>query len=187
MSILKVARMGHPVLRKDAEEVSKREIALPQTQQLIADMVESMADHDGIGLAAPQVHVSKKLCIIHVPEMPKLPQIQEFPLTVLFNPKLTLSGDTINIWEGCLSVPGIRGLVPRRLKVHARYLDLKGKERQLEATGFLAAVIQHEVDHLQSTLFVDRVEQKEMLAFTKEWGRYMSEVPDYDEGTVTFL
>ena len=117
MSILKVAKMGHPVLRKNAEEVSKREISLPQTQQLIADMIESMADHNGVGLAAPQVHVSKQLCMIYVPDMPKLPKIQEFPLTIMFNPKVSLDGETIDVWEGCLSVPGIRGLVQRRRKV----------------------------------------------------------------------
>ncbi len=188
MAILKIARMGHPSLRTPAAEVSKREINLPMMQQLVDDMIESMEDHNGIGLAAPQVHVSKKLFVVQVPEITKAPKIQPFPLTIVFNPKLNFESDEkIEMWEGCLSIPDIRGKVPRFNKLTMTYLDRKGKEQRLVATGFLSGVIQHETDHLNAILFFDRMTRFETLSFTEEWARYMFEDLDHDEGTVTFL
>jgi peptide deformylase len=191
MSILKIAKMGHPVLRQKAQEISKRELQLPQVQQLVDDMIETMEDYDGIGLAAPQVHVSKQLFVVQVPEMPRAPHIAPFPLTIVFNPKLTLeTKDTLFIWEGCLSIPGLRGKVPRTQKISLTYLDRKGKEQRLEATGFLAGVVQHEFDHLQGKLFLERMISLESLTFLEEWSRYWTDSEDTrgeDEGQVKFL
>ena len=188
MAILKISKMGHPVLRQTAEPFSKREILLPQYQQLAESMVETMHDHDGIGLAAPQIHVPKRVCVIEVPEMQRSPNLGTFPLTFLFNPEMHVEDSTkIPMWEGCLSIPGVRGHVPRYQKVLVTYLDLKGKERRLEATGFLAGVIQHEIDHLDGILFLDRMRDLRMLSFTEEWSRYLADTPDIQEGKVKFL
>lgn len=187
MAILKVAKLGHPVLRNPSEPYTKQEILLPQTQKLIEDMIETMHDHEGVGLAAPQVHVSKQLFVVEVPET-RTGKIKPFPLTIMFNPKFTFKGEEkIKMWEGCLSVPGLRGLVPRYKHLTLIYLDQKAKEKKLEADGFLAGVLQHESDHLLGKVFLDRMESFSDLAFIEEWGRYMTDIPDHEEGSVKFL
>lgn len=188
MAILKVTRMGHPVLRTPAQEVSKRELTLPQTQQLIDDMIQTMQDHDGIGLAAPQVHVGKQICIVEIPE-DNSSGLQHVPLTVIVNPKVTNDAPSnhIKMWEGCLSIPGLRGQVVRTAKLTMSFWDRKGKERQLKATGYLAGVIQHEVDHLAGILFPDRMDSLATLSFSEEWSRYWQDVDGVDKGSVSFL
>ena len=128
MAVLKVARLGHPVLRRIAEPVSPEAIRAPEIQQLIDDMLETMDDHDGAGLAAPQVHVSRRVVVYGVEANPRYPDAEEVPLTVLVNPVVTPVSDTQEEdWEGCLSVPDMRGMVPRFTSVRVEASDRHGK------------------------------------------------------------
>jgi peptide deformylase len=174
MAILKVARMGHPVLRQKAREVQRKEIGSPELERLIEDMIETMKEYTGIGLAAPQVHHSIRLALIEIDEEnPRYPEAGAQPLGVYINPKLTVLEDKEQaFWEGCLSVPELRGLVHRPRKILVEYLDRKGKPRELEAEGFLATVFQHEFDHLDGVLYVDRIKDPTKLAFLEEYRRY---------------
>jgi len=179
MAIRKVARMGHPVLRKKARELSRQEILSDETKMLVRDMVETMNEYGGIGIAAPQIHESVAVAIIDYQEEGSSDQ----PLTVVINPKITvLDNREQGNWEGCLSIPEIRGLVYRPTKVQIDYLDLKAQPQTIVADGFLATVFQHELDHLFGTLFVDRVRfepGKSPIAFTEEYSRYHA--PDEDD------
>lgn len=184
--------MGHPVLRQKARELTPEEIRSPELKRLLQDMVETMEEYGGIGLAAPQIHESLSLAIIDYEEpSPRYPEAAEdddaegpadgaystLPLSVFINPKITVLDPTEQgYWEGCLSVPELRGLVYRPRKVRIDYLDLEGKPRSLVAEGFLATVFQHELDHLSGTLFVDRIRNepgKTPIAFTEEYSRYL--------------
>src|SRR5262245_63568645 len=134
MAIRKVARLGHPVLRRIADPVSPEAIRAPEIQQLIDDMLETMAEYDGAGLAAPQVHVSRRIVIYGVEQNPRYPDAEAVPLTALVNPVVTpLTRDEEEDWEGCLSVPGLRGRVPRVTAVRVRALGRAGKP--LDCTG----------------------------------------------------
>jgi peptide deformylase len=174
MAILKVARMGHPVLRKKAKEIKKSEIQSEAIQRLIDDMIETMHEYDGVGLAAPQVHEALRICVIEFDlENERYKDAGKQSLIACINPKITvLEKSTKGFWEGCLSVPGIRGWVERPQKIKVEYLDRKGKEVEKIADGFLATVFQHEFDHLDGTLFVDKVSDRSKLAFTEEYVRY---------------
>src|SRR5579859_434540 len=144
MAILKVARMGHPVLRQKAREIERREIGSPELGRLIEDMIETMHEYAGIGLAAPQVHHSVKLAIIEIDEdKERYPDRAAQPLSVFINPKITvLDPAEQGFWEGCLSVPEMRGYVERPRKIRVDYLDRKGKAQSIEAEDFLATVFQ---------------------------------------------
>lgn len=167
--ILKVARMGHPVLRKVAEPVDPKELKTPEFKQLIKDMVETMFEYDGRGLAAPQIHVSKQILVMIWDFTPG----EEPNLLVLVNPKLTpLTETTSEYWEGCLSVPGLRGKVARPNKIRVQAMTNTGETVDFVAEGFAATVVQHEVDHLLGVLYVDRVKDKAGLAFNVEYERY---------------
>lgn len=162
MAIRKVARLGHPVLRKKGRDLSAEELQSPEIQRLIGDMVETMHEYGGIGLAAPQVHESLQLAVIELES-----------LLVVVNPRITvLDATEQSFWEGCLSIPEIRGLVPRPRKIRVDYLDQTGNPQSIEPEGFLATVFQHELDHLQGVLFLDRVKDTTQLAFTEEYQRY---------------
>jgi len=175
MAILKVARLGHPVLRKIADPVSPEAIASPEIQRLIDDMFETMAEYDGAGLAAPQVHVSKRVVIYGVDHNPRYPDAEPVPLTVLVNPRITpLTQEIDEDWEGCLSLPGLRGLVPRVTRVRVEAYGRDGRQLRFDADGFHARVVQHESDHLDATVFVDRMPSMASLTFLKEFGRYHS-------------
>jgi peptide deformylase len=182
MAIRKVARMGHPVLRQKARELSKAEILSKETRALVRDMIESMNEYGGIGIAAPQVHESVSVAIIDYQDEDQK-EGEENPLTVIINPKITvLDEKTQAFWEGCLSVPEIRGLVYRPRKVQIDFLDLDAKPQKIVAEGFLATVFQHELDHLFGTLFVDRIQYepgKTPIAFIEEYQKYL--VPDEDD------
>ncbi len=177
MAILKVARMGHPVLRKKAKEVKKSEISSDAIQRLIDDMVETMHEYDGVGLAAPQVHESLRISVIEFDlESERYKDAGKQSLIVAINPKVTvLDKKTKGFWEGCLSVPGIRGWVERPQTIKVEFLDRAGKAVSMEVDGFLATVFQHEFDHLDGTLFVDKVSDPSKLAFTEEYVRYHHE------------
>jgi peptide deformylase len=169
MSLLKIARMGNPVLRKKAAPVSTKELASADTQRLIDDLIETMREYDGVGLAAPQVHASKQILVYEVSAEGK----ERIPLTILVNPQIVPdSQEGVEDWEGCLSIPDLRGRVPRYAAVRVRALDRKGKTIEFAARGFHARVIQHETDHLMGVLFVDRMRSLASLTFLDEYGRY---------------
>ena len=174
MAILKVARLGHPVLRQIAEPVSPEAIAAPEIQRLIDDMLETMDEYDGAGLAAPQVHVSRRVVIYGVHHNPRYPDAEDVPLTVLVNPKITPATSQIEEdWEGCLSVPEMRGRVPRHTKIKVEAYGRDGKPLRFTADGFHARVVQHECDHLDGTVYLDRMRSLESLSFLPEFQKYV--------------
>jgi peptide deformylase len=173
MAILKVARLGHPVLRQQAQPLSPDEIRSAGVQQFIDDMVETMREYDGAGLAANQVHVPRQIAVIEVQKNPRYPEAPEIPLTVVINPVVTaLTEETEEGWEGCLSVPDMRGVVPRYTSVRLECLDREGKPVDLVAKEFFARVIQHETDHLNGIVYVDRIRDMRTLSHIAEWQRY---------------
>jgi peptide deformylase len=173
MSILKVARLGHPVLRKAAAPVSVREIQSPSFQKFIDDMIETMKEYDGVGLAADQVHESKQIAVLEVAENARYPDKPKVPLTVLINPKIFSLADEIEEdWEGCLSIPELRGRVPRYRTIRVQALDRNGKNLEFIAADFHARVIQHEWDHLNGKVYLDRMGDLSTLTFLTELARY---------------
>jgi peptide deformylase len=173
MAVLKVARLGHPILRQVAEPVSPEAIAAPEVQRLIDDMFETMADHDGAGLAAPQVHVSRRVVIYGVEENPRYPDAEIVPATVLINPHLTpLGAEQDEDWEGCLSVPDLRGMVPRFTRIRVEGYGRDGRPLSFEARDFHARVVQHECDHLDGKVYLDRMRAMDTLTFLPEFQRY---------------
>ena len=172
MSILKVARMGHPVLRRKARPLGPDEIRSPAFQQLIDDLFETMAECQGIGLAAPQVHEGVRLFVAGYDEG----EVQGVPRMALINPEITVVDETVTEdWEGCLSIPDIRGRVPRPREIRVRALDRVGKRIEVQARGYTARVIQHETDHLDGILFFDRMTSFETLTYLDEFGRFWSD------------
>lgn len=169
MALLKIARMGHPVLRRPAESVA--DPTAPEIRRLIADMKETMLDLNAAGIAAPQVHVPLRVVMFRVSAArAELEEAAEMPLTVLINPVLEpLGEETTEGWEGCLSVPGLRGLVPRRVRLRYRALDPEGVPIDRLAEGFHARVVQHECDHLEGVLYPQRMTDLSKLVFESEW------------------
>ena len=176
MSILKVARMGHPVLRTRARAIDVGEVKSARIQQLIDDMFETMTEYQGVGLAAPQVHESIRLFVAGFPPGSESEDEEErVPMMALINPEITPTDpELVEDWEGCLSIPDIRGKVPRARQITVRALDRRGKRIELQARGFTARVIQHETDHLDGVLFFDRMTGFGTLTFMDEFGRYWS-------------
>ena len=173
MAILKVARIGHPVVRARATDVPRERIAAPETQRLIDDMIETMHEYDGVGLAAPQVHVGLRLAVIEVPEDDERAE-GGVPLAVLVNPVVhPLSDEKVDGWEGCLSIPDLRGVVPRFRRVSLSALDRRGKPFRVDADDFFARVIQHECDHLDGSVYLDRMQNARSLSFIDEWDRHV--------------
>ncbi len=182
MAILKVARLGHPVLRKIAEPVPVGEIGSAQTQRLIDDMVETMREYNGAGLAAPQVHVLKQICVIEVHGNPRYPDAPAIPLTVLINPVVTpLTEGMEEGWEGCLSVPDMRGMVPRHGAVRLEARDREGARIDVVAKEFFARVVQHETDHLNGVVYLDRMRDFSTLTHLAEWNKYWLGVQEQDD------
>jgi peptide deformylase len=170
--ILKVARLGRPVLRKTAEPIPPDQITSPAIQQFIDDMIETMYEYDGVGLAAPQVHVSKQVAVMEVQHHPRYPETS-IPLTIYINPEITpLTEDMVEDWEGCLSVPGLRGKVPRYTKIRLRAYDREGKWVDMVVEGFHARVIQHECDHVYGKVYLDRMRSMASLTFVEEFMKY---------------
>jgi peptide deformylase len=171
MSILKVARMGHPVLRQPARPVEPGELKTPRLQQLIDDMIETMQEYQGIGLAAPQVHVGIRLFVAGIEG-----EEDPLPLITIVNPEiLPIGTTTVEDWEGCLSIPEVRGKVSRSREITVRGLDRRGKRLEMRVTDYGARVIQHETDHLDGVLFLDRMKSFETLTFLDEYSRFWSE------------
>jgi peptide deformylase len=175
MSILKVARMGHPVLRATARPVKKSEFADARFQQFIDDMIETMHEYSGVGLAAPQVHGDVRVFVALLGEG------EDAEATAVVNPAITPIGETtVEGWEGCLSIPDIRGRVPRWQRIQVQALDRHGRAMTLEACDFPARVIQHEADHLDGVLFFDRMKEFRSLTFLDEFSRYHASDRDDD-------
>ena len=175
MAILKIARMGHPVLKAHAEPVGDPKAQ--EIQQLVHDMIETLEDVGGIGLAAPQVHVSKRVVIFYVPGERQAATngepAEDVPLTVLINPEIEpLSEEQVAGVEACLSVPGLAGPVPRWTHIRYRALDLHGRMFEREAKGYHARVVQHECDHLDGILYPMRMTDLSELAFVEELRRF---------------
>ena len=185
MAILKVARMGHPVLRARARALTPGEIRSPEIQRLIDDMFDTMHEYQGVGLAAPQVHESVRLFVAGFSPASDDADDEDddeqddrgrsVPQLALINPEIKIVGETIaEDWEGCLSIPDIRGRVPRATQILVQAYDRRGKRVELRARGFTARVIQHETDHLDGILFFDRMKSFDSLTFLDEFGRYWS-------------
>jgi peptide deformylase len=173
MAILKIARMGHPVLRRRADAVA--DPTAPEIRALITDMIETLADIGGAGLAAPQVHVPLRIVIFQVPaeRLTDKPEDSAEDLTALVNPVIEPLGDEQEIgWEGCLSVPGLRGAVPRFTRIRYRGVTPEGAAIDRTVAGFHARVVQHECDHLDGILYPQRMTDMRLLTFVEEGMRY---------------
>ncbi len=169
MSILKVARMGHPVLRRRGRALDRSDLKNPLLQKFFDDMIETMYQYNGVGLAAPQVHESLRVFVAMLDEEPD----EKSEATVVINPEIIPSGTTVaEGWEGCLSIPDIRGRVPRHTEITLKALDRSGKSVELQLKGFSARVAQHETDHLDGVLFFDRMQSMQSLTFLEEFSRY---------------
>ena len=182
MAIRKVARMGHPVLREPARPLSAADIRSPEIQRLIDDMFDTMAEYQGIGLAAPQVYEGVRIFVAgNDPDLPIGAMTDDalMPRFALINPELSPIGRAVEAdWEGCLSIPDIRGQVPRARDISVRGFDRTGTRVEFSASGFSARVIQHETDHLNGVLFFDRMRSFETLTFLEEYQRYWLENDD---------
>ena len=180
MAILKIAKMGHPVLRRPAEEVV--DPTAPEIRRLAQDMLETMEDADGAGLAAPQVHVPLRVVIFHVPAGRDEENPQPVPLSVLINPVVEPLTDEVETdWEGCLSVPGMMGAVPRFTKVRYRAVSLEGEPIDRVAEGFHARVAQHECDHLDGILYPQQMDDLSLLMFSDQLRHHGDVGPDEEE------
>jgi peptide deformylase len=177
MSILKVARMGHPVLRAKARPLEKAEIRSAVVQQLIDDMLETMAEYHGVGLAAPQVHEGVRIFVAALDTGDD--DEEDGEAIAIINPEITIVGsDVVEDWEGCLSIPDIRGRVPRAREIKVRGFDRTGARLELNPHDFPARVIQHETDHLDGVLFFDRMTTLASMTFLDEYARYWRKTED---------
>jgi peptide deformylase len=173
MSILKVARMGHPVLRAKARPLEKADLKSAAVQKLIDDMIDTMVEYHGVGLAAPQVHEGLRIFVASLDVEDDETRDSDPEPIALINPEITVVGsDVVEDWEGCLSIPDVRGRVPRAREIRLRALDRNGGRLELKAHDFPARVMQHETDHLDGVLFFDRMRSFESLTFLDEYSRY---------------
>ena len=173
MTIRKIASIGHPVLRQVARAVSREELATPEMQGFIDDLIETMRDASGAGLAANQIHEPVQITAIEVGDNPRYPYKPKIPLTVLVNPVIEpLTDETFDNYEGCLSVPDLRGVVPRAVRIRVRAWDRHGGVIDQVVEGLSAGTFQHECDHLQGKLFVDRVRDPTTFCTWKEFERH---------------
>jgi peptide deformylase len=174
MPVLPIVRLGHPALRTPAEPVSPARVVERAFQRLIDDMVETMRAAEGVGLAAPQVGFGLQLFVYEAPD-PEDPS-RAVPQRAVINPMVEpLPGELVYDWEGCLSIPDLRGLVPRHPAVRVRGLDRAGGALDYVAAGFEARIVQHEFDHLNGVVFLDRMRDLQSLAFYEEWERFLAE------------
>ena len=169
-----ICRMGNPILRRTAEEVKTESIETEVFSQLIVDLRDSMKHYGGIGIAAPQIGVSLQVCVIELEGLNRYGQEINLPFTVFINPVIEVLDEAPKgYWEGCLSVPGLRGFVERPQHIKVTYYNEKGQLQVMEANGFLATVVQHELDHLFGKLFVDRVKDATLLSFQEEYEQFL--------------
>jgi peptide deformylase len=183
MAIQEVIRMGHPALRLKAQPVSLEEIKTEEFRDLIQDMFDTMEDEEGVGIAAPQINVSKQVAIVGMPskssrysdvdsdsESNEEEEEDDFEAIVIINPEIKpLEGEMSGFWEGCLSVPGLRGYVERPSKIQVTYYDLEGQKHEEVLDGFAATVFQHECDHLEGKLYIDHIKDPTKLSYIEEY------------------
>lgn len=173
MTVREIVQIGHPVLRERARELTRDELLAPETQRFIDDLVETMRHAEGAGLAATQVAQPIRICAIEVGDNPRYPYKPKVPLTILVNPQLVpLSEETFDNYEGCLSVPNLRGVVPRHVEVRVRAWSRDGEPVDRVVRGLTAGTFQHEVDHLDGMLFVDRIRDTRTLCTWDAFERY---------------
>lgn len=170
--------MGHPVLRDKARQIEAKELKTAAMQKLIDDMIDTMHEYSGIGLAAPQIHESVRLFVANLDPQGR----GSGEALAIVNPQISVVGDkTVEGWEGCLSIPDIRGLVPRAFHISVVALDRHGKRLEFEVQDFPARVIQHETDHLDGVLFFDRMRSFESLTYMEEFSRYHARHDDDED------
>jgi peptide deformylase len=173
MPVRTITKMGHPVLRQPAREVDAAGLRSPEVRQLIDDMLETMQGANGAGLAAPQVFESLRILVAHRPVRKKEGEDEVDTSVVLVNPRiLKASREGYADWEGCLSIPGIWGMVPRHHSIVVEAWDRDAKRVTLKAEGYFARILQHEIDHLDGILFLDRMEDMKTLTYTEELEKY---------------
>ncbi|NUP07831.1 MAG: peptide deformylase [Polyangiaceae bacterium] len=173
MALLKIAQIGHPVLRERSREITPEELASERIQRFIDDLVETMRDANGAGLAAPQVYEPVRICAIEVKDNPRYPYKPNIPLTILVNPVIKpISEETFENYEGCLSVPNLRGVVRRFADIEVTYWDRTGETQTRVVHGLTAGTFQHECDHLDGKVFLDRVEDTSTLSTWAEFDRF---------------
>jgi peptide deformylase len=170
-----ICRMGNPILRKRAQKIDKNSIKTDGFRQLLEDLKDSMDHYGGIGIAAPQVGIDLQLALIELEGINRYGEEINFPLTYFINPEITYLTDELQgFWEGCLSVPGLRGYVERPKKVRVNFLNQLGEEKEIVAEGFLATVLQHELDHLEGVLYVDRIKDFKLLSYQEEFEQFIN-------------
>lgn len=174
MSARTVIRMGHPTLRKTAELVELAELETPEFKTLLSDLYDTMKAEGGIGIAAPQINVSKQVTLIELPQnSERYGTLESSPLFIIINPKITIVDPTLQgFWEGCLSVPGLRGFVERPRIVKIDYIDEHGVEKQFLAEDFLSTVFQHELDHLFGKLYIDQITDTTKISYLEEFAEF---------------
>src|SRR5690242_18108175 len=174
--ILKVARLGHPIVRTVAREVAEEEIKSHDFQVLLDNMVQTMHEYSGVGLAATQIHLPIQVAVLEVERNPRYPEAPSVPLTVLINPVVTiLDNELVEGYEGCLSIPDMRGVVPRFRRLRVQALGREGEPLDIIAEDFHARVIQHETDHLKGEVYLDRMRDMRTLSHLAEFQRYVLE------------
>ncbi len=181
MAIRRIIRMGHPLLREVAQPLDSNEIGGLEFNRLLTDMIDTLHDYGGIGLAAPQIGESVRIAIIEIPGgETRYGEIAPMSLAVFINPSINVVDPAIaGYWEGCLSVPGLRGYVERPQRIKVNYTNEHREQCEIELSGFPATVFQHEFDHLDGTLYVDRISDTRRLSFEHEYERYL--LPQVDE------
>lgn len=173
MGVLKVIKMGNPRLREVSEQVGLEEIQTAEFQKFIDELVGTMRFQNGAGIAAPQVDVLKRVFTMEMGDNPRYPDRGTFPLYIVVNPEIEAIGDTkVDSWEGCLSIPNIRGRLKRFERVKFSGLDRKGNHFEVQLDGFASVVAQHELDHLNGVLLIDRMDSMETLTFQDEYEKY---------------
>ncbi|MGE3609356.1 MAG: peptide deformylase [Bacteriovoracaceae bacterium] len=169
-----ICRMGNPILREKARPISQAFLNSNEFTQLLEDLKDSMKHYGGIGIAAPQIGVSLQVAIIQLEGLNRYQEEIHLPLTIFVNPEIEVLDPTgQSFWEGCLSVPGLRGNVERPKKVKVKYLDQRGEDQEIVAEGFLATVLQHELDHLFGILYIDRIKDMTLLSYQEEYESFI--------------
>lgn len=173
MAVLEVIKMGHPLLRSVSNTVSKVRLQTKEFQSFIDDLIATMRHEDGAGIAAPQVGVLDRVFVMEMNKNPRYPEKDDFPLHIIVNPEIIgASAEKTDSWEGCLSIPHLRGRLERHERITLKGLDRNGKAFEMELDRFSAIVAQHELDHLNGILFIDRMVSMETLAFKEEFEKY---------------
>jgi len=180
MAIRKVIRMGHPTLRELARPLDLNMLKSLEFKELLIDLYDTMKAEGGIGIAAPQINVPLQVTLIELPENnERYGEMSGTPLMIIINPKITyLTDEKQGFWEGCLSVPGLRGFVERPKKIQIEYVNELGEEKVFIAEEFLATVFQHELDHLFGKLYIDRITDTTKISYSEEFSQFVNAKPD---------